>query len=208
MKIIGVKELEIPEVKIITYQRFKDERGYFTETYRKNEFESNPQTSFLKGIDFTQVNESFSKKMVFRGFHFQWNPFMAKMLRVIKGNVVDMAIDIRPSSTTFGKAVGHELKTDSEQENSEWIWVPVGFAHAVLFLEDSTIEYFCTGQWAPDTERCISPRSKDIDWSLLNKDLKTRVDEVMSGSLILQDKDKNGLTLEDWKVSEDSKKFI
>lgn len=208
MKIVDVKELEIPEVKVITYQRFLDERGYFTETYRKNEFEINSQTPFLKGIDFTQVNESFSKKMVFRGFHFQWNPFMAKMLRVVKGNVIDMSIDIRPNSVTFGKAVGYELRSDSEQENSEWIWVPVGFAHAVLFLEDSTIEYFCTGQWAPETERCISPLAKDIDWSIFNKDLKTKVDEVINGEIILNDKDKNGLTLEDWKVSEDSKKFI
>lgn len=208
MKIVDMKNLEIPEVKVITYQRFKDERGYFTETYRKNEFESNPQTSFLKGIDFTQVNESFSKKSVFRGFHFQWNPFMAKMLRVINGNIIDMAIDIRPGSSTFGKAVGYELRSDSEQENSQWIWIPVGFAHAVLFLEDSTIEYFCTGQWAPDTERCISPLTKDIDWSLFNKDLKIKVDEIMNGSIILNDKDKNGVTLEDWKVSKDSKKFI
>src|SRR3990167_8173898 len=124
MKIVDVKELEIPEVKIITYQRFKDDRGYFTETYRKNEFEENPQTSFLKGIAFTQVNESFSKKMVFRGFHFQWNPFMAKMLRVIKGNVIDMAIDIRPNSETFGKVVGYELIADFEQESNQWIWIP------------------------------------------------------------------------------------
>src|SRR3989344_9623412 len=101
MKIVDVKSLEIPEIKVITYQRFKDERGYFTETYRKSEFENNEQTPFLKGVDFTQVNESFSTKMVFRGFHFQWNSFMAKMLRVINGNVIDMAIDIRPNSPTF-----------------------------------------------------------------------------------------------------------
>lgn len=208
MKILNVKNLEIPEVKVITYQRFKDERGYFTETYRKKEFEENPQTPFLKDMDFTQVNESFSKKSVFRGFHFQWNPFMAKMLRVISGNIIDMAIDIRPNSLTFGKAIGYELKAGSEQENSQWVWIPVGFAHAVLFLEDSTIEYFCTGQWAPDTERCISPLAKDIDWSLFNKDLKSKVDEIMNGPINLNEKDKNGLILEDWKVSEDSKKFI
>ena len=208
MKIVDVKSLEIPEVKIITYQRFKDERGYFTETYRKSEFENNEQTPFLKGVDFTQVNESFSKKMVFRGFHFQWNSFMAKMLRVINGNVIDMAIDIRPNSPTFGKAVGHELKTDSEQEKGEWIWIPVGFAHAVLFLEDSTIEYFCTGQWAPDTERCISPQSKDIDWSLMDKEVKSNIEKVIRDGLIINEKDKNGLTLENWKVSEDSKNFI
>ncbi len=208
MKIVDVKSLEIPEIKVITYQRFKDERGYFTETYRKSEFENNEQTPFLKGVDFTQVNESFSKKMVFRGFHFQWNSFMAKMLRVINGNVIDMAIDIRPNSPTFGKIVGYELKTDLEQENCEWIWVPVGFAHAVLFLEDSTIEYFCTGQWAPDTERCISPQSKDIDWSLMDKEVKSNIEKVIRDGLIINEKDKNGLTLENWKVSEDSKNFI
>ena len=208
MKIIGVKELEIPEVKVITYQRFKDERGYFTETYRKSEFEQNPQTPFLKGVDFTQVNESFSKKGVLRGFHFQWNPFMAKLLRVIKGNVIDLAIDIRPQSETFGKVVGYELIADFEQENNQWIWIPVGFAHGILFLEDSLIEYFCTGQWAHETERAISPLSNDIDWSVFNSELKKKYDEFMKTSLIINEKDKNGLTLEQWRNSGDSKNFI
>ncbi len=208
MKIVDVKELEIPEIKVITYQRFKDERGYFTETYRKSEFENNPQTPFLKGIDFTQTNESYSKKGVLRGFHFQWNPFMAKMLRVIKGNVIDMAIDIRPKSSTFGKIVGYEFNADYEQGNNQWVWIPVGFAHGILFLEDSLIEYFCTGQWAPDTERGISPFANDIDWTIFNQELKNKLDEFMKTSLIINEKDKNGLTIEQWRNSEDSKNFI
>jgi len=208
MKILGVEDLTIPEVKVITFQRFKDDRGYFTETYRKSEFENNAQTAFLKDIDFTQVNESFSKKGVLRGFHFQWNPFMAKMLRVIQGKVIDMAVDIRPASPTFGKIVGYEFDANPEQENNQWIWIPTGFAHGILFLEDSTIEYFCTGQWAPDTERGISPLSKDIDWSVFNSELKKKLDEFMKTSLIINEKDKNGLTLEQWRNSEDSKNFI
>lgn len=208
MKILGVEELKIPEVKVITFQRFKDERGYFTETYRKSDFENNSQTPFLKDVDFTQVNESFSKKGVLRGFHFQWNPFMTKMLRVIKGNVIDMAVDIRPNSLTFGKVVGYEFNADYEDENNQWVWIPVGFAHGVLFLEDSAIEYFCTGQWAPDTERCISPLANDINWSVFNSELKKKLDEFMKTSLIINEKDKNGLTIEQWRNSEDSKNFI
>ncbi|MFH1827329.1 MAG: dTDP-4-dehydrorhamnose 3,5-epimerase family protein [bacterium] len=208
MKILGVEELQIPEVKVITYQRFKDERGYFTETYRKSDFAQNPQTPFLKNIDFTQVNESFSKKGVVRGFHFQWNPFMAKMLRVIYGNVIDVALDIRPTSQTYGKIVGYEFNTTQNDETNQWIWLPIGFAHGIFFLEDSLIEYFCTGQWAPDNERAISPMADDIDWSLFNKDIKSKIDNLLINNSLINDKDKNGITLEQWKISEDSKNFI
>jgi len=208
MKIVDVKELEIPEVKIITYQRFRDERGYFTETYRKSDFANNPQTPFLKDIDFTQVNESFSNKGAVRGLHFQWDPFMAKMLRVIYGNVIDVALDIRPTSETFGKIVGYEFQSSQDDENNQWIWIPVGFAHGVYFLKDSLIEYFCTGQWAPDTEQGISPLAGDIDWSVFDKNIKAKIDHLIGENAVLNEKDKKGLTLEQWKNSEDSKNFI
>jgi len=193
MKIVSVKNLVIPEVKIITFQRSLDNRGYFTETYRKNEVETNPQTTFLKGVNFSQINESYSKKQVFRGFHFQWNPYMAKMLRVIKGNVIDFALDIRPYSETFGKIVGAELSSQENKEINEWIWIPVGFAHGIYFLEDSIIDYFCTGQWAPDSEQVISPYSSDIDWSLIDPQVKDKLSELLNKSAIISDKDKNGI---------------
>src|SRR3989344_3331701 len=207
MKILSVTELAIPEVKVISFQRFKDDRGYFTETYRKSDFETNPQTDFLQGIDFTQVNESFSKKGVVRGLHFQWNPYMAKMLRVVYGNVIDVALDIRPNSPTFGKITGYEFVTDKEQEESKWIWVPVGFAHGVYFLEDSLIEYFCTGQWAPETERGISPLADDIDWSIMDKEVKSKIEKVISGGAIINEKDTEGMSLSKWMASDESSNF-
>ncbi|OGK31319.1 hypothetical protein A3F29_02045 [Candidatus Roizmanbacteria bacterium RIFCSPHIGHO2_12_FULL_33_9] len=207
MKILSVTELAIPEVKVISFQRFKDDRGYFTETYRKSDFETNPQTDFLQGIDFTQVNESFSKKGVVRGLHFQWNPYMAKMLRVVYGNVIDVALDIRPNSPTFGKITGYEFVTDKEQEESKWIWIPVGFAHGVYFLEDSLIEYFCTGQWAPETERGISPLADDIDWSTMDKEVKSKIEKVISGGAIINEKDTEGMSLSKWMASDESSNF-
>jgi len=207
MKILGVEELAIPEVKVITFQRFRDDRGYFTETYRKSDFETHPQTDFLQEIDFTQVNESFSKKGVVRGLHFQWNPYMAKMLRVVYGNVIDVALDIRPNSPTFGKITGYEFVADKEQEESKWIWVPVGFAHGVYFLEDSLIEYFCTGQWAPETERGISPLANDINWSVMNKEVKSKIEKVIRNSPIINAKDAEGMSLSEWMASDESSNF-
>jgi dTDP-4-dehydrorhamnose 3,5-epimerase len=207
MKILGVEELAIPEVKVITFQRFKDDRGYFTETYRKSDFETHPQTDFLQGIDFTQVNESFSKKGVVRGLHFQWDPYMAKMLRVVYGNVIDVALDIRPNSPTFGKIVGYELNSTPGVNNDQWIWVPVGFAHGVYFLEDGMVEYFCTGQWAPDTERGISPLADDIDWSVIDKSVKDKIEKLTGNNPIISKKDKDGISLSEWIASDESSNF-
>lgn len=207
MKIIDVKELQIPQVKVIKYQRFRDNRGYFTETYRKGDLDIKPQTAFLKGVSFTQCNESASQKNVFRGLHFQWNPYMAKLIRLISGSMIDFALDIRKNSPTFGKIVGHKLESNKDQDFNEWVWIPVGFAHGVLFLEDSIMEYFCTGQWAPETERGISPLSQDIDWSLCNVDIKNTLDQI-KGQLIISDKDLAGLNLGDWQNSVDSQNFI
>ncbi|MEX1052699.1 MAG: dTDP-4-dehydrorhamnose 3,5-epimerase family protein [Patescibacteria group bacterium] len=207
MKILGVEELEIPEIKVISFQRFKDNRGYFTETYRKSDFETNSQTEFLQGIDFTQVNESFSKKGVVRGLHFQWDPYMAKMLRVIQGSVIDVALDIRPNSPTFGKIVGYEFNMTAEDDENKWIWVPVGFAHGLYFLEESTIEYFCTGQWAPDTERAISPIADDIDWSIMNTDVKSKIEKVIKEGAEINEKDTEGMSLSEWMASDESSNF-
>ncbi len=199
MKIEKIKSLKIPEIKVTTYARFKDERGYFTETYRKEDFQD---------LNIVQVNESFSRKNAVRGLHFQWNPYQGKLVRCIKGHMIDFALDIRPDSKTFGKIVGYEMKTDLDQPQSDWIWVPPGFAHGVVFLEDTLMEYFCSGEWSPGNEASISPQAEDIDWSLCDPALKEEFQKIMNGNPLITDKDKNGMTVGEWKENPNSQLFL
>jgi dTDP-4-dehydrorhamnose 3,5-epimerase len=207
MKIIEVKQLAIPDIKVIKYQRFMDDRGYFTETFRYSDIQQNPQAFFLKDIKFTQFNESRSVKGVIKGMHFQWNPYMYKLVRVQNGHMVDFFADIRKGSPNFGKVVAYNIPARETDDFNEWIWIPVGFAHGNFYLEDTTIEYFCTGQWAPDTERGISPLAPDLDWSLCDPALKQQFDELVKSGPIMTDKDKNGMTLEQWKNSPEAENF-
>ncbi len=83
MKIIEVRALAIPEIKLIRFARFPDHRGYFTEVWRRSDFQEHPELSFLRGVEFGQANESFSRPRTIRGLHFQWNPYMGKLVRTI-----------------------------------------------------------------------------------------------------------------------------
>ncbi|MFH1744585.1 MAG: dTDP-4-dehydrorhamnose 3,5-epimerase family protein [bacterium] len=208
MKIISVKTLAIPEIKVIKFARFNDERGYFTEIFRRNEFNNNPETDFLKNVDFTQCNESYSEKGVLRGLHFQWNPYMGKLVRLISGRMIDLALDIRKNSPTFGKIIAYDLPADKNSDYGEWIWLPPGFAHGLLLPEESTVEYFCSGEWSPECEACISPLSSDIDWSLCDPELKKIFYEIINKQILISDKDKNGLSLKDWKQDKRANNFI
>ncbi len=198
MKIIKKKSLKIPEIQIINYQKFSDERGYFTEIFRKNE---------MFDFDVLQINESFSKKNTFRGFHFQWDPFQEKIVRCVKGQMIDFALDIRENSKTFGHIVGFEMNGDIKADSGEWVYVPKGFAHGIVFLEDTLIEYLCNGEWAKDNEASISPFAKDINWSLCDENLKMKFDEILGGNPLITEKDKNGLTLEEWEKNPNSQCF-
>jgi len=201
MKILEVKPLVIPEIKVISYQRFADERGFFTETFRETDL-----TKIIPNFKIKQANESFSKAGVLRGLHFQWNPYMGKLVRVINGKIVDFFLDIRIGSPTFGKISGFELSGDSTDDKNTWIFVPVGFAHGILAVVDSTIEYLCTGEYSPGCEAGISPLAADIDWSMADANAKNKFEE-MKNALIISDKDKAGLTLKQWKKDERSKNF-
>ena len=106
MKIIEIKSLAIPDVKVIRFARFADHRGYFTESFRRNDFNG---LDFLKGLEFLQSNESFSKKETVRGLHFQWDPAMGKLVRTLNGHMIDMVMDIRKGSPTFGKIIAQEM---------------------------------------------------------------------------------------------------
>lgn len=207
MKILEVKSLEIPDVKVIRFQRFTDPRGYFTEVYRKSDLNNHPDTAFLKNLSFTQMNESRSVKGVIKGMHFQWDPYMAKLIRVARGEMVDLFLDIRKGSPTFGKMGAYRMPSREIDNWNEWIWIPVGFAHGNYYVEDTTIEYMCTGQWAPATERSISPLSHDIDWNLVPEDVKNEFDTLKKDP-VMTDKDKDGLTVEQWQESADSDNFI
>lgn len=204
MKILEVKNLAIEDVKVIKYARFSDHRGYFTETFRKSDFQ---KLDIFKNVEFIQSNESYSKKGVIRGLHFQWNPYMGKLIRTLRGRMVDMVMDIRKGSKTFGKIIAYDMPADTESDFGEWIWVPVGFAHGNFFPEDSQIEYYCSGDWSPKCEAGISPLAKDIDWSLCDPELKAIFDGMAKGALIT-DKDRNGCTLKEWSDRKDSDNFV
>ena len=204
MKILEVKSLAVDEVKVIKYARFKDHRGYFTESYRKSDFDN---IDIFKGVNFVQSNESYSKKSVIRGLHFQWNPFMGKLVRTLKGRMIDLVLDIRKGSKTFGKIIAYDMPANTDKDFGEWIWVPIGFAHGNFFTEETLIEYYCSGFWNPKCEAAISPLSKDIDWSLCDKELKKLFDEISANPLI-SDKDRNGYSLDSWQKNPDSDNFI
>lgn len=190
------------------FARFGDERGYFTEHFRDSDFRTNPQTPFMREVDFVQANESFSRATTVRGLHFQWNPYMGKLVRTLYGYMIDVVLDIRKGSPTFGKAIAYDMPSDTGDEFNEWIWVPPGFAHGNTFLEDTSIEYFCSGEYSPGCEAGISPLSEDIDWSLCDQSLRETFYGIASSTSLMTDKDRNGLSVSEWESDERSGNFV
>src|SRR5919202_3137696 len=127
MKILEAKQLKMPEIKVVRFARFRDRRGYFTEHFRQSDFRTNPLASFMEGVEFVQTNESFSKAGTVRGLHFQWKPYMRKLVRTLYGHMVDLVLDIRIGSPTFGKAIAYDMPSNQSTDFNEWIWVPPGF---------------------------------------------------------------------------------
>jgi dTDP-4-dehydrorhamnose 3,5-epimerase len=208
MKVVAVGRLAIPEIRVIRYGRFSDDRGFFTEHFRKSDFAAHPQLDFMRNVEFLQCNESYSKPGTVRGMHFQWNPYMGKMVRTLQGRMVDLVLDIRKGSPTFGKLIGYDMPADNSSEYAEWIWVPPGFAHGNFFTQTSQIEYFCSGEYSPGCEAGISPLASDIDWSLFDAGLKEEFNGIISGNPLITDKDRNGHTLASWMENPDSDQFV
>ncbi|MBI3366189.1 dTDP-4-dehydrorhamnose 3,5-epimerase family protein, partial [Candidatus Roizmanbacteria bacterium] len=105
MKILEVRNLVFSDVKVIRYERFKDDRGYFTETFRESDFKT-----VISNFSIKQVNESYSSvKGVLRGLHLQWSPYMGKLIRTVKGHMVDLFLDIRKNSPTYGKVAAYDM---------------------------------------------------------------------------------------------------
>lgn len=159
-----VEKLEIEGLFVIEPRVFGDERGAFFESFNKEKFDEVTGTNF----DFVQDNQSLSQKGVLRGLHFQKPPFdQGKLVRVIRGSVLDVAVDIRKDSPTFGK---HHTVLLSGKNNKQF-WIPPGFAHGFLALEDDTIfAYKCTNYYAPKSEGCIMWNDSilNIDWNVEN----------------------------------------
>jgi dTDP-4-dehydrorhamnose 3,5-epimerase len=143
-----VTPLAIPDVLLIEPQAFGDDRGFFFESFNQERFEK----ALGKKINFVQDNHSKSVKGVLRGLHYQIQQPQGKLVRVVRGAVLDVAVDIRKSSPTFGQHVLVELSS----ENKRQIWIPEGFAHGFLVIsENAEFLYKTTDYWAPAFERSI-----------------------------------------------------
>ena len=172
---------EIPEVYIIEPSVFGDNRGYFSESFNLEKFEEN-----VYPIKFVQDNESKSSKGVLRGLHFQKPPFnQAKLVRCIEGSVMDVAVDIRKGSPTYGKHVAIELSG----ENKRQLFVPRGFAHGFSVLSETAVfAYKVDNRYAPASDSGIRFDDKElnIDWGLTEEDIQ------------LSEKDKNLQSFKDF----------
>jgi dTDP-4-dehydrorhamnose 3,5-epimerase len=204
MKVLEITTLAIPDIKVIRFARFADHRGFFAEHFRKSDL---GKLEFLRGVEFLQSNESYSKAQTIRGLHFQWNPFMGKLVRTLAGRMVDMVLDIRKGSSTFGKIIAYAMPADLQADYDEWIWVPPGFAHGNYFDRESRIEYFCSGEYNPAGEAGISPLAEDIDWSLCDRELRSGFDSIVAAGPLLSEKDLRGHSLASWMACADSKRF-
>lgn len=207
MKILSITDLAIPAVKVIRFARFRDNRGYFSEHYRFSDFETGDAASFMHGVRFLQMNESFSKPHTVRGLHFQWNPFMGKLVRTVRGRMIDMVVDIRKGSPTYGKIIAYDMPVTGDEDFSEWIWVPPGFAHGNTFTEDTVIEYLCSGEYSPGCEAGLSPVASDLDWSLCDPELAELFQQIAHSTEFMTAKDRDGLSLATWTADPRSENF-
>ncbi len=162
-----IERLAIPDVWVYTPRRFEDDRGWFSET-----FNASTLAEALGGVEFVQDNQSLSRKAgTLRGMHFQVPPkAQDKLVRVLKGAVLDIAVDIRRDSPTYGKWVGAELSA----ANGAQIFVPKGFAHGFLTLEpDTEVLYKVSDYYSRDHERGLVWNDPDlaIDWRLAEADV-------------------------------------
>ena len=186
MKLTGTP-LAIPDVVLLEHEAFEDDRGYLMEAYQHEHFRA-------LGLPerFVQINESLSARNVVRGLHFQWDPAMAKVMRVVSGAGFLVAVDIRHNSPTLGQWVGLTLSAKDKKQ----IWAPAGFARGICSLADDTrVQYLCTGTWNGATESGIAWDDPEIGvaWPVKNPHLSER--------------DRRAQTLRQWLARPEAKKF-
>lgn len=163
--------LRIPDVFLLEPRVFGDDRGFFYESFNQRAFES----AIGKSVDFVQSNHSRSAHNVLRGLHYQIQHAQGKLVRVVAGEVYDVAVDIRRSSPTFGHWVGEILSA----ENKKQLWIPAGFAHGFVVLSDSAeFLYNTTDYWAPEFERCIvwNDPTLGIAWPIIGEPVLSEKD--------------------------------
>ena len=169
---MNVIQTNLPEVFIIEPRVFGDDRGFFYESFNAKKFAE------LTGVEasFVQDNHSLSAKNVLRGLHYQIRQPQGKLVRVVSGEVFDVAVDIRRSSPSFGQWAGVVLSA----ENKRQMWIPTGFAHGFLVLSDSAeFLYKTTDYWAPEHERCLQwdDPAVGIQWPLVDAPVMSAKDQ-------------------------------
>ncbi len=184
----NIEDTNIPEVKIVHNNFYKDERGFFTEVFNVKDFKE-------LGIpgQFVQMNHSSSIKGVVRGLHFQWEPPMGKLMRVTRGEAFLVAVDIRKGSPTLGEWYSGIFN----ENNKDQLWAPACFARGFCaFSEYTEVQYLITGTYNPRNESEILWNDKDLDikWPIENP--------------ILSPKDENAQTFKEWLKSEQSNNFV
>lgn len=179
---MNVVTTKIPDVLLIEPKVFGDDRGFFFESFNEQQFAA----AIGRKVSFVQDNHSKSARGVLRGLHYQIQQPQGKLVRVVAGEVFDVAVDIRKSSPTFGLWVGAVLSA----ENKHQMWIPEGFAHGFVVTSDSAeFLYKTTDYWAPEYERCIA-------WN----DPAIGIEWPIDGSPILSGKDQKGTSLADAEV--------
>jgi dTDP-4-dehydrorhamnose 3,5-epimerase len=176
--LMKIEKTFIKDLLVLSPTIFTDKRGYFLESYNKKNLE------YILDIDFVQDNESSSQKGVLRGLHFQKPPFtQAKLVRVINGSVLDIVVDLRKDSETYGQYFKHILSAKNKQQ----LFIPEGFAHGFLVLEDNTIfSYKCSKYYNKESEVSLlwNDATINIDWEIKNP--------------IISEKDKNAQAFVDF----------
>jgi len=174
---MNIIETDLPEVLIIEPELFDDDRGFFYESYNKRKFEEAVGVS----VEFVQDNHSKSTRGVLRGLHYQIEKPQGKLVRVVSGEVLDVAVDLQKSSPSFGKWVGIRLSADNKRQ----VWMPGGFAHGFVVLSDiAEFVYKTTDYYAPEYERCIH-------WN----DAELAIDWQYEDAPLVSDKDNQGVSL-------------
>lgn len=177
--------LAIPDVFLLEPKVFGDERGFFYESFNQRKFEQ----IIDRSVTFVQNNHSRSVRHVLRGLHYQIKQPQGKLVRVVSGEVFDVAVDIRRVSPTFGQWVGATLSA----ENKKQLWVPEGFAHGFVVLSEyAEFLYMTTDYWAPEHERCII-------WN----DPKLAINWPIDVRPVVSDKDAAGVAFELAEVFQD-----
>jgi dTDP-4-dehydrorhamnose 3,5-epimerase len=185
---IKIEARHFGEVVVLVPQVFEDERGYFMESFRRDQF----RDLGLPG-DFVQDNHSYSRKGVLRGLHFQWEPPMGKLMRVTRGAAFLVAVDVRKGSPTLGKWFGLEVSA----KNKRQVWAPAGFARGFCALTDDVeVEYKCTAVYNPRGESAIRWNDADlaIQWPLR--------------PVLISEKDCHAQTLREWLASPNADRLL